>query len=345
MTRRKSIVIIAPNWLGDAVMSLPLVGMMAASDCVSLVVVAPESMARVYWDLDGLDELVVLPKSGATRGVAGRIRYLYATRPDAAVVLPPSFSAAVAPWLAAVPVRVGYRTDIRSVLLTDAVSVTNARDEHLTKNFLSLGELALRRLDVRRPSAFDTPAVRVSPGDTDEIQRIVAEKRIPRQYIVIVPGATYGPAKSWPWERFRSVALGLSEETAVVLAGSSQERALCGRIARGVDNVYDLSGETSLGAFLALLSGASAVLANDSGSPHLAASMGVPVVVLFGSTSPVWTAPQGPSVDVVRRSVDCSPCYLKTCPTELECFGAIGVEEVLERARKAMTRLVREVSR
>jgi heptosyltransferase-2 len=326
-------------------MSLPLMGMMAASDRVSLAVIAPEWTARVYWDVDGLDELVVLPKRGVTRGVAARTRYLYATRPDAAVVLPPSFSAAVAPWLASIPLRVGYRTDARSALLTDTVSASKSRDQHLTANFLDLGRLALRRLDVGLPAAFDTPAVSVSPGDAEAIDRILAEKRIPRPYAVVVPGATYGPAKSWPWERFRAVALGLSEETAVVLAGSVQEREMCGRIARGVDNVYDLSGETSLGAFLALLSGASAVLANDSGSPHLAASMGVPVVVLFGSTSPVWTAPLGPSVEVVRRPVDCSPCFKKTCPTELECLTAIGVEEVLERTKRAIARPMREASR
>jgi heptosyltransferase-2 len=345
MATPKSIALIAPNWLGDAVMSLPLVGMMAASGDVSLAVVAPESTARVYWDLDGVDELVVLPKRGFTRGMASRSRHLRKARPDAVVLLPPSLSSAVAPWLAAVPVRVGYQTDGRGAFLTDAVSAESARDEHLTKNYLSLGEMALRRLGVRRPESFDTPAVRLAAGDEDELQRILAAKQVPQRYIVVVPGATYGPAKSWPWRRYRAVAHGLSEETAVALAGSAQERDKCERIAEGANNVFNLSGETSMGTFLALLSGASAVLANDSGSPHLAASMGRPVVVLFGSTSPVWTAPAGPSVDIVHRPVACSPCFRKTCPTELECFEGIGVEDVIERTRRAMTKPVRGTPR
>ena len=76
------------------------------------------------------------------------------------------------------------------------------------------------------------------------------------------------------------------------------------------------------------------VLANDSGSPHLAASMGTPVVVVFGSTSPVWTAPLGASVDVIRHPVACSPCFRKSCPTQLECFDGVSVPEVLNAVRK-----------
>ncbi|MGD8414719.1 MAG: glycosyltransferase family 9 protein, partial [Candidatus Latescibacterota bacterium] len=81
------------------------------------------------------------------------------------------------------------------------------------------------------------------------------------------------------------------------------------------------------------LSRASVVVANDSGSPHLAASVGAPVVVIFGSTSPDWTAPMGQSVEVVRHPVHCSPCFRKTCPTNLECFDGVSVGEVLEKTR------------
>jgi heptosyltransferase-2 len=91
-----------------------------------------------------------------------------------------------------------------------------------------------------------------------------------------------------------------------------------------------------MGQFVALLGGAAVVLANDSGSPHVAASAGAPVVVLFGSTSPQWTAPRGPLVDVVRFPVHCSPCFRKTCPTSLECFDGIATALVLERVRRLL---------
>jgi heptosyltransferase-2 len=334
MNGRRSIAVIAPNWLGDAVMSLPLVGMIGASPGADLWVVAPEATARVYWGLPGVEQLVVLPKRDATHGVRRRAGYLRRTAPDAAVVLPPSFSAAAGPWLARVPVRVGFRCDGRGALLTDAVDAVGARDVHLAKQFLSLGQLALDRVGIGVPEDAQPPAVRVSDADHEELNRLFEAPAAGKPYVVVVPGATYGPAKSWPWERYRHVARALSADLTVVLAGTPAERPLCNRIAEGSAGIRNLAGETSLGGFLSLLSRASVVLANDSGSPHLAASMGTPVVVLFGSTSPEWTAPLGPSVDVVRHPVPCSPCFRKTCPTQLECFDGITVEDVLRRVRK-----------
>jgi len=333
MDTRLSIAVIAPNWLGDAVMSLPLVGMIGASEGAALSVVAPEATARVYWDLPGLDELVVLRKRDATRGIRVRARYLRRTRPDAAVVLPPSTSAAAGPWLARVPVRVGYRADGRSAMLTDPLADSGARDVHLSNQFVRLGETALGRLGIDLPAILDTPSVRVSDADRAELGAQLESAAAGGRYAVVVPGATYGPAKSWPWRRYQGVTRALAADVTVVLAGTPSEREMCERIADGVKNVYNLAGKTSLGAFLSLLSSASVVVANDSGSPHLAASLGTPVVVLFGSTSPEWTAPMGPSVEIVRHPVPCSPCFRKTCPTQLECFDGITVDEVLERTR------------
>ena len=332
MDTRRSIAVIAPNWLGDAVMSLPLVGMIGGSDGTALSVVAPEATARVYWDLPGVAELVILPKRDATRGIRARARYLRRARPDAAVVLPPSLSAAAGPWLARVPVRVGYRGDGRAGLLTDAVDAKGARNVHLTKNYIRLGEVALDRLGVAPAGNLAPPPVRVGDDDHSELDRLFEAAAGCLPYVVVVPGATYGPAKSWPWRRYREVVRALSADVTVALAGAPAEREICERIADGAEHVCNLAGETSLGAFLSLLARASVVLANDSGSPHLAASVGTPVVVLFGSTSPEWTAPIGPSVEVVRHPVPCSPCFRRTCPTQLECFDGISVDGVLDRA-------------
>lgn len=333
MTSKKRIALVAPNWLGDAVMSLPLIGMLGSTGDASLTVVAPELTARVYWGLEEIDQLVVLPKRGPSRGIASRRRYFRQSRPDAAVLLPPSLSSAVAPWIAGVPVRVGYAADRRDPLLTDRLPVRDARAEHLSDNFLRLGQKALSRLGLSAPASFDTPRVRVAAGDLAEWERVRADRRIPPDYVVVVPGATYGPAKSWPWQRYRAAVIELSKTIPVVLGGTAAEREICARIAEGVPGeVHQLAGETSLGTFLALLGVARVVVANDSGSPHLAASVGTPVVVLFGSTSPVWTAPRGAAVDVIRHPVHCSPCFRKSCPTELECFDGIAVEGVVERA-------------
>jgi heptosyltransferase-2 len=84
----------------------------------------------------------------------------------------------------------------------------------------------------------------------------------------------------------------------------------------------------------ALVEGALALVANDSGAPHVAAALDVPCVVLFGSTSPAWTAPRGNDVRVLQHKVHCNPCFRRTCPTELECFNGIAVDEVAAAVAK-----------
>ena len=108
------------------------------------------------------------------------------------------------------------------------------------------------------------------------------------------------------------------------------------RAHRGLAGVVNLAGQTNLGEFFALTEGARVVLANDSGAPHVAASLGVPVVVLFRSTSPEWTAPLGERVHVMQHKVHCNPCFRRTCPTQLECFNGIDPADVIARVRTAM---------
>ncbi len=335
MTSTRRIAVVAPNWLGDAVMSLPTIGLLGARADVNLCLVCPELTARVYWGLDEVDELVVLSKSGPGCGVPARTRFFSADRPDGVVILPPSFSSAIAPALARVSVRVGYTTDRRGGLLTDGVQADATRSRHLSEQFLSLGKTALERLGREPGDTSSTPPVRVADSDRDELKTLLESLGISGAYAVVVPGATYGPAKSWPWERYREVTRQLSADLPVILAGTAPERDLCETIADG-GGVHNLAGETPVGLFLALLEKATVVLANDSGTPHLAASLGAQVVVLFGSTSPEWTAPMGRSVDVVRFPVHCSPCFRKTCPTQLECFDGITTDLVLTRVRRLL---------
>jgi heptosyltransferase-2 len=318
-------------------MSLPLLGLLGQTGPVSLCVLAPEYIARVYWSIAGVNELVVFERGGRFRRVANLARSLRALEAAAAVILPPSFSSAVGPFLARVKTRVGYDTDGRGLLLTRAVRPPEKRDSHLSNDFVQLGKTALERLHIEPACEFQTPAVRVTEADFRALEGVFTAGRIPEKYAVVVPGATYGPAKSWPRERFRELVRALSREIAVVLAGTRSESEACDIIADGQKDVYNTCGRTTLDQLFALLSRASVVIANDSGPPHVAASLGVPVVVLFGSTSPTWTVPLGRSVHVVRVPVDCSPCFRRNCPTQLECFTGIEPGEVLKSVRSAIS--------
>jgi heptosyltransferase-2 len=250
------------------------------------------------------------------------------------VVLPPSFSSAVPAWLAGVKRRIGFSSDGRRPLLTDTVAVP-PRTEHLSTSYARLAQRlggdAAQRHGV-------SPRVVVDDAERTRIDARLAAHKIARgNYALVVPGAAFGPAKSWPWERYRRACDAIARHVPVVLTGSKSDRATCDRIADGLAGVVNLAGETSLGEFFALVEGARVMVANDSGAPHVAASLDVPVVTLFGSTSPAWTAPQGPRVEIVQHQVHCNPCFRRTCPTQLECFNGIEPDEVVARVHRALS--------
>jgi heptosyltransferase-2 len=329
----KRVVVVAPNWLGDAVMSLRAVESLARVDNLRTAVMASAYVARVYAGVDAVDELWVDGDGGRGARIARRARALRAYGADCAVILPPSFSSALAPWLARVPRRVGFRSDARSPLLTHALAPP-PRTVHLSDSYARLAQAACGA----GGSEVETsaPRLRVYARERDAVADKLARAGVRAgEYVLVVPGAAFGPAKSWPWERYRALCADLVRAHPVVLAGSAADRALCERIAAGLPGVVNLAGATTLGEFFALAEGARVLVANDSGAPHVAAALGVPVVVLFGSTSPAWTAPRGERVDVLQHWVHCNPCFRRTCPTQLECFNGIEAADVAARVRTA----------
>ena len=330
------VVVIAPTWLGDAVMSLPLIGFLAAAGGVRSTVIARERPARVYGGIAEVSDLVVPLESRRCARIESQRDTMRRIDPDGVVVLPPSFSTALAPFLAGVRIRAGFPSDARGVLLNASLPATRLREEHLSRNYLRLGRLVLERLGARADHGFTVPRVKTTLADNETIGRFLREGGISDEHAVVVPGATYGPTKSWPREKYRERVGLMSAEIQVVLGGSAAERDLCSFVGGGAGGALNLAGRTTLGEFMSLLEGARCVVANDSGAPHLAASLGVPVVVIFGSTSPVWTSPLGERVHVVSEPVHCSPCFRQRCPTNLECYHGISVERVLETARRAV---------
>jgi heptosyltransferase-2 len=331
------IVVIAPNWLGDAVMSLPLVGMLRRSKQVHLTMMCPRYTARTYWGIDGVDEILVFPNEGFTRGLRWRSRILRQLRPAVVIVLPPSFSSAMAPFAARIPFRVGYATDGRRCLLNHAISPVRLRTEHLSQSYMYLGTRALARIDTSADSTGTAPKLTVCPNDRESLKVKLRDRNAPlMDFCLMVPGATYGSAKTWPQEYFRETAHRLSQSMPIVLAGGRAERSVCADIVSSSDEIFDMSGETSLGEFFALVESADLLIANDSGAAHVAGSLATPAIVIFGSTSPLWTAPLGEQAVVVRHPTLCSPCYLKQCPTNQECFTHVRPSLIVEQALELM---------
>jgi lipopolysaccharide heptosyltransferase II len=149
----------------------------------------------------------------------------------------------------------------------------------------------------------------------------------------LCPGAEYGQAKRWLAERFAEVGSTISTQTGArwILFGTKNEAAIGETIAAVLDdNCTNRIGQTTLEQLIDELRACRLLLTNDTGTMHLAALLGVPVVAIFGSTEPRLTAPLGDGHMILRHHVECSPCFLRECPIDFRCMKAVSVREVCD---------------
>jgi lipopolysaccharide heptosyltransferase II len=256
---------------------------------------------------------------------------------DAAVVTWATTRAALLPFLARVPIRVGQTRRSYSALFTHRVerrSDVGDRTTHWTQIMLDLGRA------IGCEIADATPTFTVSDDARASAERMLAAHDVARPYVVLHPTRGIAAARQrWPIEPFASLARDLRANVGarVVVSGDAKDRSIAAEIAASGDAV-SLAGETSIAEFAALASGALAVVAMDSGPMHLAAAVGAPTVGIFAlqSDEPDRWAPLGPKTAVVRATYPCPPEHRKeTCPN----YACI---EALDRARvlAALDRLV-----
>jgi heptosyltransferase-2 len=315
-----------PNWLGDVLLARPLLhGLSRARPSAALIAVAPAPLLELLQlDVAGL-EGVAWPAGTTARRAATRT--LRTRRPDAALVLPPSFSSAWLAWRSGAAVRVGYAHEGRAFLLTRPLPRPPRGEVHLSEEYRALGA-ALGELHDGPLPVLRLPAVAL------ERAAGLAAGRGTAGYAVLGPGAIYGPAKRWPVERFAAVGRRLAARGLSVLAcGGAAERDACEAVAAAVGPAArSLAGQTDLLALAGLCAGAAVAVCNDSGLAHLAAAVGAPTVVVFGSTSSAWTAPLGRRVRVVQRAPVCAPCFQRRCRIGYRCLDAVSAAEVAAAA-------------
>jgi heptosyltransferase-2 len=172
------------------------------------------------------------------------------------------------------------------------------------------------------------------PEESAAAARLLERARIgARPYLVIAPGARFGPAKRWPPERFAAAAAAVSATTgaAVVLVGEAADAPATQAVRAKLPGAIDFTAATRLDTLVGLLAGSLGVVANDSGTMHLAAALGRPVVGLFGSSNPNWTRPLGPRSTAVLHAVSCSPCYRQRCNRDFGCLLGVAPETVAAR--------------
>jgi heptosyltransferase-2 len=326
--------VIAPQWIGDAVMSEPLLAALAARGA-QLTVAALPWVAPIYRAMPQVLAVVELPFAhgrldwGERRRIAQGLRGRF----DTAYVLPNSIKAALIPWLARIPRRIGYQGEGRWLLLNRRLANPGGRPPMVAFYRTLAGEAD--HAPARPQLHFDAALLR-SATQALGVQ--------PLAYFVFAPGAEYGPAKCWPAGHYATLARALHERhrQPVLLLGSGKEAALCEQIATAAPGACRvLAGQTSLQDAMVLIAAARAMVSNDSGLMHVAAAFGIPQVAVFGSTSPEHTPPLNPRAKVLwlkdELGLECSPCFERTCRFgHTRCLVEVDPQRVLAVLEQAL---------
>jgi heptosyltransferase-2 len=310
------ILIRSSNWLGDAVMSVPAVrAIKHGRPDAHVTVLAPENIAPMWNLISEVDKVLALPTKsllGAMRAIGSQPRF------DVAILFPNSLRSAFEVLF--VPRKVGYRGHTRAWLLNQIVREPRrpGPPEHHSIRFLRIANDC--GADTNLAEKIDNfPLPRTSSAKS-------------QTSIGLCPGAEYGPAKRWLPERFAEVAALVSNgsDAKWVLVGTQNDVAIGGTIAAQLgEKCVDRIGQTTLDELISELRNCRALLTNDTGTMHLAALLGVPVVAIFGSTEPALTGPLGNGHIVVRHHVECSPCFLRECPIDFRCMKEVTKREVV----------------
>ncbi len=348
----KNILVRVPNWIGDAVMCLP--ALRDLRNCfkhADITVVAKPTIAGLLDGQCGIKEFIVYEHQTAHCGLLGLLRLSQVIRKrafDAAVLFQNAFEAAVLAVLSGIPSRIGYATDGRSWLLTQAIPVPLQAGLHQTHYYQQLIQ------KIAQGSLGDsTPKLSTTMHDYSDF-----EQRFPdicsssnRLLIGINPGSVYGSAKRWLPERFAELGDELveriygrhSEFSSVrcVLIGGKGEDRLGLDIARQMrTQPIVLSGKTTVQELMAVLVRCTMLVTNDTGPMHVAQALGIPVVALFGATDPETTGPVGGESCVIREQVRCSPCLLRACPIDHRCMSQISTDRVVKSVMEHIDRFV-----
>jgi heptosyltransferase II len=316
-----SIIVLAPNWLGDAIMALPAIRDVRRHFAGQpLSIAARPSIGAVFRAVPGIDRIIILgPEKESSQ-----------LKADIGILLPNSFRSAWILKRAGVKERWGYRSDFRGPLLTRPVRKPRGRvsfPEYYSHLVRQLG-METGPLTARLHVPAETRAAALSLLQQHGWQ--------PGQPLVgIAPGAAFGHAKRWPPKRYAELAAQLiGAGTACVILGRSEDRDAA-RDIRGID----LIGKTDLMTLMGVVSHCDVVAANDSGALHLAAGLGVPVVGIWGPTDERYSRPITPhedahTVTAVSESVFCRPCFLADCPIDHRCMKRISTARVHDAVRR-----------
>lgn len=326
----QKILVAGPAWVGDMVMAQSLYKtLQQRHPGVVIDVLAPVWSGPILKRMPEVRRHIEMPLGHGALGLKERYRlgrHLRGEGYDQAIITPRSFKSALTPFFAQIPLRTGYKGELRYGLINDMRPLDKSVLTQTVQRYVALG---LER-DAALPPEIIPPSLTI---DAENQQRLLQSLNLSLQQPVVgfMPAAEYGPAKRWPPEYFAALAKQLiAEGRQVWLFGSAKDQPVCEEIASAAGvGVTNLAGRTKLEDAVDLIALSDLVVSNDSGLMHIAAATGRRVIAIYGSSSPDYTPPLTDKATVIYLGLECSPCFKRECPLgHYRCLKEITPGEV-----------------
>ena len=331
----ENILIRGPNWVGDSVLAIPAMKAVREHfrDAHITLLVRPW-VAGLFTSAPFIDRVWSEPRPSSIADWSRITRAIRDRNFDLAVLFPNSFESALMMFAGRVPMRFGYATDGRSMLLTKAIA--RSESGHQVHYYLDLVK------NLFKPDKDPSIEIEATAQERSDARRLLANHGIePRnRFLVLNPGAAYGSAKRWDELRFAETGDRFAQEfgLSVAIIGSTSEMSAAERVTAHMKSpAAILTGKTTLETLMGVLAECSLMITNDSGPMHIAAALGTPTVAVFGSTDERVTGPVGAQTRIVKTPVDCSPCLLRECPIDHRCMERVSVSDVFRVGRELLS--------
>ena len=324
----QQILVAGPAWVGDMVMAQSLfITLKQRAHPVEIDVLAPAWSNPILARMPEVREAINLPVSHGEFGLFRRYKLGHSLRSkhyDQAIITPRSYKSALVPFFAKAKQRTGYRGEMRYGLINDIHSLDKNILKQTVQRYVALGI----NDDTDQTPTIPFPKLTV---DENNLQRLLKELKLnlDKPVIAFLPGAEYGEAKRWPIEYYAELANKLNAQGVQVwILGSEKDRQAAETIAKE-NSAINLCGVTQLEDSIDLLSVCKSAVTNDSGLMHIAAAVDIPLVAIYGSSTPDYTPPLTNKAKIQYLGLECSPCFKRTCPLgHTNCLKNITVEQV-----------------
>ena len=335
----KKILIIGPSWIGDMVMAQSLFKAIIKNKPNVLIDVLALAWTKPLLNrMPEVNKAITMPISHGMFAWKLRKKIGHELRRehyDQAIVLPNSWKSALIPWFANIPIRTGWRGEMRYGLLNDIRVLDKSALPMMVQRYVSLAHPASQ---ANEAPEYPKPLMIANEPST-QFQLDLASKQ---KRLVLCPGAEFGPAKQWPATHYAELADTLIRQGwQTLILGSEADKTIAREIIDNIKTasksaVFNLCGETALSDAIDLLDTADLVVSNDSGLMHIAAALQKPLLAIYGPTSPDFTPPLSDNAHIVQIKVDCGPCFQRACPEgHHRCMREISSNQLLDHVYKS----------